>query len=87
MLAGLVALAGLPAVAGTWAGGFAYSPHWAAVCFGIGAGAIVQVVFEVSAYLYRLAGRAGAPALSTTALLGFAAGLAVMYTTALLVST
>jgi zinc transporter ZupT len=87
LMVALVAVAGLPAVAGTWAGGFAYSPHWAAVCFGIGAGAIVQVVFEVAAYLHRMASRAGAPALSATTLAGFAAGLAVMYATALLVSS
>ena len=46
---GAAALAGLPAVLGTWAGAFAISPHWAALCFGIGAGAILQVGVEVSA--------------------------------------
>jgi zinc transporter ZupT len=85
MFAALAALAGLPAVLGTWAGAFAFSPHWAALCFGIGAGAILQVVIEVSAYLHRTAQRAGHTGLSPTALLGFVAGLAVMYATALLV--
>jgi zinc transporter, ZIP family len=85
IFAALAALAGLPAVLGTWAGAFAFSPHWAALCFGIGAGAILQVVIEVSAYLHRMAQRAGNTGLSLTALVGFVAGLAIMYATALLV--
>lgn len=85
IFAALVALAGLPAVIGTWGGAFAFSPHWAALCFGIGAGAILQVVVEVGAYLHRMAARAGDSALSVASLLGFASGLAVMYATAMLV--
>jgi zinc transporter, ZIP family len=84
--AALAALAGLPAVLGTWTGAFAFSPHWAALCFGIGAGAILQVVVEVAAYLHRLAARAGHSALSGTTLAGFAGGLLVMYATAVLVA-
>lgn len=86
VFAGLAALAGLPAVVGSWAGAFAFSPHWAALCFGIGAGAILQVVAEVSAYLHRQAARAGESALSGTTLAGFAGGLLVMYATAVLVA-
>lgn len=78
----LAALAGLPAVAGTWIGAFAFSPHWSAVFLGIGAGAILQVVVEVSRYL---AGLGGAPVLSASRLGGFCAGLAIMYATAFLV--
>jgi zinc transporter, ZIP family len=84
--AALAALAGPPAMLGTWTGAFAFSPHWAALCFGIGAGAILQVVVEVAAYLHRLATRAGASALSGTTLAGFAGGLFVMYATAILVA-
>ena len=84
--AALAALAGLPAVLGTWTGAFAFSPHWAALCFGIGAGAILQVVVEVAASLHRLAARAGDSALSGTTLAGFAGGLLVMYATAVLVA-
>jgi ZIP family zinc transporter len=87
IFAALAALAGLPAVLGTWAGAFAFSPHWAALCFGIGAGAILQVVIEVGAYLHRLAARTGDSALSGTTLAGFAGGLVVMYATAILVSS
>jgi zinc transporter ZupT len=81
----LVALAGLPAVLGTWGGAFAVAPHWIAVCFGIAAGAILQVVIEVGAYLRRTAQAAGGSWLSGASLLGFAAGIAIMYATALLV--
>ncbi len=83
--AALVALAGLPAVLGTWGGVFAFSPHWAALCFGIAAGAILQVVIEVGAYLHRAAQEAGGNWLSGTSVSGFASGLAIMYVTAMLV--
>jgi hypothetical protein len=43
------------------------------------------VVIELSAYLHRTAQRAGHTGLSLIALLGFVAGLAIMYATALLV--
>jgi zinc transporter ZupT len=82
---GLAALAGLPAVLGTWGGAFAFSPHWTALCFGVAAGAILQVVIEVGAYLRRTAQAAGGSWLSGASLLGFASGLAIMYATALLV--
>ncbi len=81
--AGLAMLAGLPAVLGVFLGVQAVSPFWAAVCFGIGAGAIAQVIFEITAMLVRDAGAAKltrAPVLG-----GVIAGLAVMYATALLI--
>ena len=49
--AGLAALAGLPAVVGVWLGAQAVSPFWMALCFGIGAGAILQVIIEVTALI------------------------------------
>lgn len=80
---GLAALAGLPALLGVVLGAQAVSPYWAALCFGVGAGAIAQVVIEVVALIAR---RRGSPALASPASLGgFIAGLAVMYGTALLV--
>ena len=79
---GLAALAGLPAVIGVWAGSQAVSPYLAALCFGIGAGAILQVVIELSAWLARENG--GLPVTRATAS-GFALGLAIMYGTALFV--
>lgn len=83
---GLIALAGLPAVIGTWIGAFTFSPHWAAVFLGIGVGAILQVMVEVGAYLNRTAHQSGSNWLSTVSLIGFSLGLVVMYGTALLVN-
>lgn len=83
---GLAALAGLPAVIGTWTGAFAFSAQWAALFLGIGAGAILQVLVEVGSYLARTAKRSEATWLSATNLAGFTAGLVVMYLTAFLVN-
>ncbi|MCC0175906.1 metal transporter [Waterburya agarophytonicola K14] len=83
---GLTALAGLPAVLGTWIGVFAFSPHWGAIFMGIGAGAILQVIVEVGSYLARTASKIGDTWLSKVSLAGFSAGLIIMYGTALLVT-
>ena len=55
---GLALLAGLPAVPGVWLGSQAVGPFWVALCFGIGAGAILQVIVEVLALLARRSGPA-----------------------------
>ncbi|MFO7547051.1 MAG: hypothetical protein R6W77_16285 [Trueperaceae bacterium] len=83
---GLAALAGLPAVFGTWLGAFAFEPHWAALALGLGAGAILQVMVEVGGYLARGAKSDGGSWASAPNLAGFALGLAVMYGTAFLVN-
>lgn len=80
---GLAALAGLPAVPGVWVGAQVVSPFWVAICMGIGAGAILQVIVEVSGLIVR---REGVAALFSPASLGgVGVGLAVMYLTALFV--
>ncbi len=81
--AGLAALAGLPAVLGTVLGTQAVSPLWIAICFGVGAGAILQVIIEVGALLLRRSGPG--QWLSAPVAAGVSAGLAIMYGTALLV--
>jgi zinc transporter ZupT len=83
---GLAALAGLPAIAGTWIGAFAYSPQWAALLLGIGAGSILQVIVEVGAYLIRYSEKEGQYFLSGVSISGFGVGILVMYVTALLVN-
>ncbi len=83
-LFGLALLAGLPAVLGAWIGGFTYSPLLAVVFFSVGAGAILQVIVEVSRLLLRKTGAEHASA-SWVNIGGVTAGLAVMYVTALLV--
>ena len=83
---GLAALAGLPAVIGTWTGAFAFSAQWAALFLGVGSGAILQVIVEVGAYLARTAQKSERNWLSATNLAGFTAGLVVMYLTAFFVN-
>ncbi len=82
---GLIALAGLPAVLGIWIGSFAFSAHWAAIALGIGAGAILQVIVEVGAYLARKSREQGRSWASGTILAGVTLGIVVMYATAFLV--
>jgi hypothetical protein len=83
--AGLALLAGGPAILGAWLGGFTFSPLLATLFLGIGLGAIWQVIVEVTGLLRGYATREGAPLASWANVVGFLAGLAVMYLTALLV--
>ncbi|CAG0926618.1 hypothetical protein TFLX_00130 [Thermoflexales bacterium] len=83
---GLTAIAGLPAILGTWIGGFAYSNVAATLFLGIGTGAIVQVIIEVGKLLLRHGQRESQSAATWPNIIGFAAGLAIMYATALLVA-
>jgi zinc transporter ZupT len=83
---GLALLAGGPAVLGTWIGAFTFSPFWTAVFLAIGVGAIVQVIYEVGKIVWRSQTRAGEPGLSWVTFGGLAAGIAVMYATALIVA-
>jgi zinc transporter, ZIP family len=84
--AALAGIAGLPAIVGTWIGAFVYSPLWTTVFLAIGIGAILQVIVDVGRLILRDHARAGEPGLTWTTFSGFAAGLAVMYLTALLVT-
>ena len=82
----LALIGGGPAILGTWIAGFAYSPLLSAVFLAVGAGAILQVIYEVGRMLLRDSSRRKAPALSGANLGGLTAGVAVMYATALLVA-
>ncbi|MER8476706.1 metal transporter [Mesorhizobium sp. M1163] len=82
---GLTLLAGGPAVLGMWLGSLAYAPQWSALALAIGAGAILQVIVEVGAYLMR-SNQKGLDAFFTPPVMGgLAAGVAFMYATAALV--
>jgi len=81
----LALLAGAPAILGTWIGALAFSPFLAAFFLSLGAGAILQVIWEVSKLLWRDAQREGRPALTWLNFGGAAAGVLVMYLTAFLV--
>jgi zinc transporter ZupT len=80
MLFGLIA--GAPAVLGAWIGASFFHPSVAAVMFGIGAGAIAQVIVQIAPAIRADDGRLLNP-LATSGLL---VGLLVMYVTGLMVS-
>jgi ZIP family zinc transporter len=80
MLLGLIA--GAPAVLGAWIGASAFHPSVAAVMFGIGAGAIAQVIVQIAPAIRGDDGRLLNP-LATSGLL---VGVVVMYVTGLMVS-
>ncbi|MGF6157168.1 ZIP family zinc transporter [Ensifer sp. KUDG1] len=85
VFAGLTLLAGGPAVIGMWLGSLATSAQWSALALAVGAGAILQVIVEVGAYLMRQNDRRGDVFLTPPVLAGLAAGAAFMYVTAALV--
>ena len=75
-------LAGAPAVLGAWIGASAFHPSLAALMFGIGAGAIAQVVVQIAPAVRDESGRFLHPLASV----GLLTGLFVMYVTGLLIS-
>jgi ZIP family zinc transporter len=77
-------IGGVPTIAGAWLGGFVYSRVAAVMCLGLGAGAIAQVIHQLSQQVGS--GEPGAPRFATApAMLGLIAGFAVMYATGMLV--
>ena len=80
-LAILALVAGAPAIAGAWIGGFLVNDVLAVLFFSIAVGAALQVVVEVGRYLAR---RAPGGLGSGWVVGGFLAGVAVMYLTSLL---
>jgi ZIP family zinc transporter len=81
-LALLGLLAGAPAVLGAWIGASAFHPSFAALLFGVGAGAIAQVIVQILPQVRERDGRLLSPLVSG----GLLTGLLVMYATGLLVS-
>jgi zinc transporter, ZIP family len=82
-LAVLVLVAGAPAIAGAWLGGFVTSDLLGVVFFAAAAGAAFEVVVEVGRYVAR---RAPGGLSSPHVLGGFLAGVVVMYVTGLVVA-
>ena len=78
----LTLVAGFPAVIGLWLGSLATAPQWSSLALAIGAGAILQVIVEVSAYLMRSNDRKPAIVLSPPVIAGLIAGIGFMYVTA-----
>jgi len=81
-LALLGLIAGAPAVLGAWIGAAAFNSSLAAFLFGFGSGAIVQVIVQLAPSLRDDHGRT----LHPVAVAGLLAGMALMFTTGLLVS-
>ncbi|MDZ7844977.1 MAG: hypothetical protein U5K99_09275 [Anaerolineales bacterium] len=80
----LALLAGAPASIGAWIGGFAFSPVLATLFFGVGLGAIWQVILAVGGLLVRRAEQRESPVFSWPNLAGFTLGVLVMYLTGFL---
>ncbi len=78
----LGALAGAPAVLGAWIGAAAFNASVAAFLFGFGAGAIVQVIVQLTPTMRDAGGRA----LHPPAVSGLLGGMGLMFATSLLVS-
>jgi len=81
-LTALGLIAGAPAVLGAWIGAAAFNSSLAAFLFGFGAGAIVQVMVQLAPTLRDDEGRT----LHPVAVGGLLTGLAIMFSTGLLVS-
>ena len=74
--------AGAPTIIGAVVGGFAYSPILAVLFLSIGAGAIFDVAYDITHYMAK--GK-WTSLFTVTNVLGFMAGLLVMYATGFLV--
>jgi hypothetical protein len=81
-LLGLGLLAGAPAILGAWVGASAFNPSIAAFLFGVGAGAVAQVIRQLLPAVRDDRQRTLHPA-AVAAMIG---GLALMFITGLLVS-
>ncbi|MDQ8733567.1 ZIP family metal transporter [Paenibacillus sp. LHD-38] len=82
----LAVIGGAPAIIGTWIGGFVFNQTLAALFFGIGAGAIVQVIYVIFKMILRDAKALGTATVSWINFSGLVLGMLLMYVTALLVN-
>lgn len=79
-------IAGVPTIAGTWIGGFLYSPIAAVIFLSVGAGAIFQVVYSLISWIsHHQKSGTSSSFLSGHVIAGFITGLLIMYLTGLLV--
>ena len=83
VLMGLIA--GSPTVVGAWIGGFLYSPIAAIIFLSIGAGAIFQVVYNIYSWMGKSDPTRTKILSDSYVLAGFIAGMALMYSTGLLI--
>jgi zinc transporter ZupT len=75
-------IAGAPAILGAWIGAAAFNPSLAALLFGVGVGAIANVIVQIAPAMRDGTGHL----LHPLSVAGLLAGIAVLYLTGLLVS-
>src|ERR671919_3124077 len=78
-------IAGVPTIAGTWIGGFLYSPLAAVIFLSVGAGAIFQVVYSLISWISHTSSHNRKTLINTSTIAGFTIGMLIMYTTGLLI--
>ncbi len=78
-LIGLGLLAGVPTIFGCWIGAFTYSVIWSVLFLGIGAGALIQVIYVI------LSNKSFSETVRPLNLLGMFIGYLIMYGTGLIV--
>ncbi|MEK8131903.1 ZIP family metal transporter [Paenibacillus filicis] len=81
----LALIGGGPAILGVWSGGLILDKTLAALFFGIGAGAIAQVIYVIARMILKESSVQSYPLLSWRNFAGVVLGLGVMYATSLLV--
>ena len=97
-LIGMGLIAGAPAIAGAWIGGFLYSPIAAIIFLSVGAGAIFQVIFSIVSWILDNSNISSGNAqveerkqkntwLNTSLVSGFIIGMVIMYVTSLIASS
>jgi ZIP family zinc transporter len=75
-------IAGGPTILGTWIGGFVYSNYWSLIFLSIGAGAIFQVIYEITKMMAK---KNKSTFGDLPGGLGIIAGMLIMYITGLYV--
>jgi len=93
MMIGIIA--GAPAIAGAWIGGFLYSPIAAIIFLSVGAGAIFQVIYSIMSWMIynrnidvtKNRERRKSPWLNMPLIAGFIVGMIIMYVPSLMVSS
>ncbi|MBI2758270.1 MAG: metal transporter [Chloroflexi bacterium] len=75
-------IGGVPAILGAWIGGYTPSPFLAVLFFGIGAGAIFEVVYEIAKLIQKDTSKQAMP---LTVFSGVLAGMLLLWITGLLI--
>jgi len=77
-------IGGAPAIVGAWIGGYSPSPFLAVLFLAIGAGAIFQVIYEISKLIQKDVERES-KTMSGTVVSGVLSGMLLLWVTGLLI--